>query len=125
VNDREPHVEAEFGRRFLHPVPFHDGLRLEAVLPAEALEAVAQRVTALVLAELAPLRSPYMTVPEAAAYMRCSRQRVDDLLSQGRLTRRKDGARTLVERAEVDAYLGRSGAANGDAPAMPPAPETA
>jgi hypothetical protein len=30
---------------------------------------------------------------------------VDDLLSQGRLQRFKDGARTLVSRSEVAAYV--------------------
>jgi excisionase family DNA binding protein len=50
-------------------------------------------------------RSPLMTVPEAAELLRCSRQRVDDLLSQRRLTRFKDGRRTLVSRAEIDQYV--------------------
>lgn len=49
--------------------------------------------------------SPYMTIPEAADYLRCSRQRIDDLLSQRRLTRTKDGTRTLILRSEIDAYL--------------------
>lgn len=46
-----------------------------------------------------------MTIPEAAEYLRCSRQRIDDLLSQRRLTRFKDGARTLVSRAELATYV--------------------
>ena len=49
--------------------------------------------------------SPYMTVAEAADFLRCKRQRVDDLLSSGRLTRHKDGTRTLVSRAEIEAYV--------------------
>jgi excisionase family DNA binding protein len=49
--------------------------------------------------------SPYMTVVEAAAYLRCDRQRIDDLLSQRRLTRHKDGTRTLVSRAELEHYV--------------------
>ena len=74
------------------------------------MEAIARRATELVLEQLDARRaepaSPYMTIPEAAEYMRCrSRQRVDDLLSSGRLTRFKDGSRTLVSRAEVDAML--------------------
>jgi excisionase family DNA binding protein len=47
-----------------------------------------------------------MTIPEAAEYLRCSRQRIDDLLSQRRLRRYKDGSRTLVSRAEVEVYVG-------------------
>ena len=60
-------------------------------------------------AELArvPEPSPYLTIPEAAEYLRCSRQRVDDLLSQGSLRRFKDGRRTLTSRAELDAWLDR------------------
>jgi excisionase family DNA binding protein len=54
-----------------------------------------------------------MTIPEAAEYLRCSRQRVDDLLSQGRLTRIKEGRRTLVARAEIEAHL--RGLNGGDA----------
>ena len=49
--------------------------------------------------------SPYLSVEEAAAYLRCSRQRVYDLLSARRLTRIKDGSRTLLARSEVEEYL--------------------
>lgn len=81
-------------------------------LSSEMVEAIAQRAAAIVLDALAAAKpapaSPYMTIPEAAEYLRCSsRQRVDDLLSSGRLTRFKDGARTLVSRAEVEAMLAR------------------
>jgi excisionase family DNA binding protein len=58
--------------------------------------------------------SPYLTIPEAAELLRCSRQRVDDLLSQRRLRRFKDGSRTLVARAEIECYLeARAPAATG------------
>jgi excisionase family DNA binding protein len=50
---------------------------------------------------------PWLSVLEAAELLRCKRQRVDDLLSQGRLARYKDGSRTLLRRAEVDAYIRR------------------
>jgi excisionase family DNA binding protein len=49
--------------------------------------------------------SPYMSVVEAAEYLRCSRQRIDDLLSQRKLRRVKDGRRTLISRSELEAYL--------------------
>jgi excisionase family DNA binding protein len=52
--------------------------------------------------------SPYMTTEEAAEYLRCDRQRVYDLLSQRRLTRIKEGSRTLVSRAELEQYLAAS-----------------
>jgi excisionase family DNA binding protein len=72
------------------------------------VERIARRTVELLIGEGAAHEhgaSPYLTVPEAAAYLRCKRQRVDDLLSQGALSRVKDGARTLIARAELDAYL--------------------
>jgi excisionase family DNA binding protein len=50
----------------------------------------------------------YLTVPEAAVLLRCKRQRIDDLLSQGRLQRVKEGGRTLVRRDDVAKHLERS-----------------
>ncbi|OAI56164.1 hypothetical protein AYO48_00040 [Gaiella sp. SCGC AG-212-M14] len=70
--------------------------------------ALAEIAAALPNTEPAAEPSPYMTVPEAAEYLRCSRQRVDDLLSQGRLQRVKDGARTLIRRSDLEAHLGES-----------------
>ncbi len=77
--------------------------------PPELIEAVAERVAEM-LADSLPREdaaaSPYLTVPEAAQYIRAgSRQRIDDLLSQGRLTRIKDGRRTLIAREELGRYL--------------------
>ncbi|WP_217913532.1 helix-turn-helix domain-containing protein [Miltoncostaea marina] len=77
-------------------------------LSEDDVERVARRVVALLRGErdeAAPPESPYLSVPEAAAYLRCKRQRVDDLLSQRVLTRIKEGGRTLVARAEVEAHL--------------------
>lgn len=74
----------------------------------EEFEVLERRVAELEqrLAETAPReRSPYMTISEAAEYLRCSRQRIDDLLSQRRLTRHKDGSRTLVSVNELERYL--------------------
>jgi excisionase family DNA binding protein len=59
-------------------------------------------------ASAAPV-SPFMSIPEAAEYLRCRRQRVDDLLSMGRLSRVKEGSRTLVRRSEVEALLRTDG----------------
>jgi excisionase family DNA binding protein len=80
---------------------------LSAAARAELEQLIDERVAARV-SEYAPAAaavSPYMTIPEAAEYLRCSRQRIDDLLSQRRLTRHKDGKRTLVSRDEVAAYV--------------------
>jgi excisionase family DNA binding protein len=80
---------------------------LSAAARAELEQLIEEKVAERV-AQLAPApvgSSPYMTIPEAAAYLRCKRQRIDDLLSSGRLTRHKDGARTLVARGEVEGHI--------------------
>lgn len=89
-----------------------DGLTIAVTLDADQLAALAEHVAELLAArgvgtaEHEPTStSPNMTVAEAAEYMRCNRQRIYDLLSQRRLTRVKDGRRTLVRRAEVESYL--------------------
>ena len=86
---------------------------LTVALPDSLVERIVDRATEEVLARLdvadAKSSSPYLTVAEAADYLRCkSRQRVYDLLSAARLTRYKDGSRVLVSRAEIDAYLAGS-----------------
>jgi excisionase family DNA binding protein len=75
---------------------------------AEEFMALAARVAELERRLAATTResgSPYLTVFEAAELLRCSRQRVDDLLSQRRLARYKDGSRTLVSREEIEEHL--------------------
>lgn len=74
-------------------------------LPEEELVPLAARLAPLLPRPAPPPPSPYLTVPEAAELLRCKRPRVDDLLSQGKLTRVKEGSRTLIARAELEAYL--------------------
>lgn len=81
-------------------------LRLD--LPDDAVEAIAARAAELVLERLGDAQaapSEFLSVQEAAAFLRCSRQRVYDLLSDGRLARHKDGSRVLVSRADLVAHL--------------------
>jgi excisionase family DNA binding protein len=84
---------------------------VKVILDDAVLDALAERAAAIVLDTLStdsgtPERaSPYLTIPEAAQLLRCKRQRVDDLLSSGRLTRVKEGRRTLVRREEIEDYL--------------------
>jgi excisionase family DNA binding protein len=82
-------------------------VKLTAELSDEAIEQIADRAAEIALVRLAGevARPLYLSVPEAAELLRCKRQRVDDLLCQRRLTRVKDGRRTLILRAEVEAYL--------------------
>jgi excisionase family DNA binding protein len=93
--------------------PFVASFSLEPVVEA-VVERVLERLRNTGVAAAAANESPYMTVAEAAGYLRCARQRVDDLLSQRRLTRIKEGSRTLVLRAEVERHLKRH-PARGDA----------
>jgi excisionase family DNA binding protein len=76
-------------------------------LTGESLSALVEQVVSLVSERLPQPEppSPYLTTAEAADYLRCSRQRVHDLLSAGKLTRFKDGGRTLVLRVEVEALV--------------------
>lgn len=49
--------------------------------------------------------SPFMTIEEAAAYLRCKPQRIYDLVWTGRISRHKDGSRVLIRRDELAAYV--------------------
>jgi excisionase family DNA binding protein len=82
---------------------------LRIAAPPELLEAIAQRA-AEILAERQTVTelSPYLTVEEAADYLRCKPKRIYDLTSQRRLPFVKDGSRTLLLRADLDAYVGES-----------------
>jgi excisionase family DNA binding protein len=83
-------------------------------VPDELVELVAERAAELVLERQAEApASPYLNVDEAAEYLRCDRQRIYDLLSARRLSKSKDGARVLLLREELDAYI-------GVAPLLPP-----
>lgn len=83
--------------------------RIALELSDEDVRRIADRTAALLRAESrrSGSDSPYLTIDEAAVYLRCRRQRIDDLLSQRRLSRIKDGARTLISRSELEAYLRR------------------
>ena len=91
-------------------------------VPEDWIERIAERAVKRVLVQLdigSPKPpSPYLTVDEAATYLRCKRQRVYDLLSARRLTRYKDGSRVLVARSELDDYLAASGSSRV-APTLP------
>ena len=84
------------------------GATVVLTVPDELIELVAQRAAAIAAAEQAPAAacSPFLTIPEAAVFARCKRQRIDDLLSAQKLRRYKEGRRTLVLRAELETYLG-------------------
>lgn len=72
-----------------------------ALARVEALEA---RLTA---ATTPPSPSPFLSVPEAAEWLRTSRQAIDDMLSAGKLARHKVGSRTLIARTDLEALVQR------------------
>lgn len=54
-------------------------------------------------------KSPYLTVPETAAYLRCSERKVWQLLRTGELERRRlIGARTVIPRSSIRALENRA-----------------
>ncbi len=80
---------------------------LEAVYD-ELVHEAAMRAAELILVRLSEIEeaeSEFLTIPEAARVLRSKRQRVDDLLSAGRLRRVKDGRRTLIRRSDLAEYL--------------------
>jgi excisionase family DNA binding protein len=81
-------------------------VNLQLELPPEVLEAIAQRSAEIVL-ELrgAGEARELLTVPEAAEYLRCDRQRIYQLRSDGRLPRTSEGGRALVRRADLDGLV--------------------
>jgi hypothetical protein len=77
-----------------------NGVRVPLELDGRALTEIAVALAAR--AERAAGESPFMSIEEARRLIRAkSRQAVDDLLSQGKLTRPKLGRRTLVSRVEL------------------------
>lgn len=94
------------------------GQALDAALDALA-PTIADRLADLVLERIGGAHSavsPWMSVAEAADYMRCKPKRLYDLASQSRVPAHKDGSRLLFHRDELDAYLRAA-----DTPLTPPA----
>lgn len=71
------------------------------------------RVREQVAAEPRPSRSliapspkaGYMTVPEAAEYLRCKPQRIYNLLYERQIDRYRDGGRVLIRRDELESWI--------------------
>jgi excisionase family DNA binding protein len=83
------------------------GVNATVQLSAEAFEAIAQRAAEILEKQIpAGPASPYLTSAEAAEYLRCSsKQRIYDLVHRGALVPRRDGARLLLHRDQLDEYL--------------------
>lgn len=79
-------------------------MELTLQLSDEQLEAIAMRAAELVLEQLDELQSAaseWLSVDEAAVFLRCEPKRIYDLRSSGRLTRHAEGSRALVSRSEL------------------------
>jgi excisionase family DNA binding protein len=50
---------------------------------------------------------PFLSVPEAAAYLACKQGRIYELKASGRLAHHKEGTRLLFRRADLDACVER------------------
>ena len=84
-----------------------DGPDLSVRLSDEALALIADRVAAILDArQAAEHPEPWIGVAEAAEYLHCKPQRIYALVHQRRLHPRRDGARLLFRRSELDAWLG-------------------
>jgi excisionase family DNA binding protein len=86
---------------------------VQVSLPGEAISALAAILARHLPAPEQSDPSPFLTVAEAAVYLRASRQRVYDLLSSRRLPRHRDCARVLIRRADLEAYVGQPGVERG------------
>lgn len=79
--------------------------KLAIELPDSLIEAVTQRVADLLAERQRPAAPDLLTVDEAAELLRSKRQRVYDLISQGRLPCLRDGSRVLIRRTALLEYL--------------------
>lgn len=82
-------------------------VNLEFRVPDELVETIAQRAAQLArqLELDANPPSPYLTVEEAAEFLRCKPKRIYDLRSSGRLGRFNEGGRALVLRSELECLV--------------------
>jgi excisionase family DNA binding protein len=89
------------------------GVDFEALIAAVAdslAPRLADELAPRIAEELERRAAPFLTVDEAAEYLRCDRQRIYDLCSSNRLSRHKDGSRVLVSRLELEAHVNANGA---------------
>jgi excisionase family DNA binding protein len=76
-------------------------------LDGDALDTLAERL--LPRLEAPAHTDGWLTVGEAAGYLRCPKSRLYSLVSARRIPFVKDGSRTLFRRSELDAWLRAGG----------------
>jgi len=80
---------------------------LELQVPDVFVQAIAERVAELLADSLAggSTPEPWIGVEQAAEHLACPPSRIYDLVSQRRLTPRRDGRRLLFKRSYLDAAI--------------------
>ena len=80
---------------------------LELQVPDVFVQAIAERVAELLADSLAggSAPEPWIGVEQAAEHLACPPSRIYDLVSQRRLTPRRDGRRLLFKRSHLDAAI--------------------
>ena len=76
---------------------------IQLVIPDEQLERLATAAARRV-AEGPPTGSPWMTVGEAAEFLRCPKSYIYDARANGTLTAYRRGRRAILSRAEVEGH---------------------
>lgn len=80
-------------------------------LPPEMIEQIASRAAELVAARKQNGEpDAWLSVAEAADYLRCSAGRIYQLVSARRIPFAKDGSRTLFRRSALDLWVEEGGA---------------
>jgi excisionase family DNA binding protein len=79
-------------------------IELTVTLTDEQIAEIAERAAAFVPTS-AQAATPWLNVAEAAERLRCSRDRIYDLIALGKLHPRRDGRRVLLHRDDLDAYI--------------------
>lgn len=89
----------------------------DVVAAIEAL--VAERVEQALAGDRGPARSPWLSIPDAAAYLDVSESTVERCVAAGRLRSSTLGRRRLLHRDDLD-RLAREGDGGGVARTAPP-----
>jgi len=87
----------------------HSNPPLALEVPAELVEAVAQRAAELLAGRLDAGPERHLDVAGAAQHLACPASRIYALVSAGRIPVRRDGSRLLFRASELDDWLDRGG----------------
>lgn len=85
---------------------------LTVQMPPEMIEQIAERAAEMVAKQQGgrSVADAWLSVAEAADYLRCSTGRIYQLVSARRVPFEKDGSRTLFRRSSLDRWVEEGGA---------------